>query len=249
MKKTDLSIFKAYLIPILVLVIVVLIVPFVLMPQLRSIRDKNVEVQKGRERLELLNQKISDLTLVNENEESIKLLEVEKVIPSDKKLAALIIGVKNLALESALSNIRMTFNPGQVASQSATQSALSKSTKSKLNQETEEVEGQLIFDLEMDGKLTNLAKFLSKIEFAKRLLGINSVDSTFDSEISAQNFVLKINAPFKILKSSGDVIGQPLPELTQSHESTFEFIINRLKDYTSKRVPTVPIGVKNPFKD
>lgn len=251
MKDGDVSIIKAYLIPILVLIIVVLIIPLVLVPQLDRIRDKNIEVKQGRERLENLNRKIADLTLVDENEESLKLIEVEKALPASKKLAPLIVGINNLAVESSLSVEEMEFKPGKVATSSATPSAISKSAKAKLNADgsTKDDEGSLTFIVKLNGKFADIKKFFSKLEVAKRLLGINTVNSSFNEELKEHKFELEIAAPFEPISSEGDVLGQPLPAYTSAYESTFNFIISKLKDYTTKKLKNVPTGVKNPFKD
>src|SRR3990172_9151898 len=184
MKKDTAAVFRIYILPILATVVVILIVPFVLLPQLDRIKIKNQEVKEGQERLDRLNKKISDLSLVDETSESVMLLELEKVIPGSKKLAPLIVGLRNMALESNLVITDMNFKPGRVgteATNSATISSLSKKTKSQINEK---------------GSLENVKKFLSKLEIAKRLMGIEIVKGEQDEEDSSvYRFELSVNAP------------------------------------------------------
>lgn len=247
--KTDISIFRVYIIPVLVILLAVLIVPFVLLPQFESIREKNLEVAEGRERLERLNQKIDALELVDENTESIKLLETEKAIPANKKIATLIVGVRRMAVESKLAIKGMNFKPGKVATRSATISAMSKKTKAKIiESDSEESKDSLLFVVKLRGKLNNVKKFLSKLEKAKRLMEVDKFLSTQDEEEPSKYLVeISIRAPFKQIKSGGDVVSDPLPLLTKIHDAVFDFLVN-LKDYTNKKLPNVPTGVPNPFK-
>jgi Tfp pilus assembly protein PilO len=247
--KTDTSILRAYIIPVLVVLLVVLLVPFVLLPQIESIREKNLEVEEGRERLERLNQKIDALELVDETAESLKLLETEKAIPANKKIATLIVGIRSMAVESKLSIREMNFKPGKVATQSATVSAMSKKTKAKIREaDSEENKDSLLFVVKLRGKLDSVKKFLSKLEKAKRLMEVDTLSSTQDEDEPSKHLVeISIRAPFKQIKSGGDVVSDPLPLLTKVHDAVFTFLVN-LKDYTNKKLPSVPTGVPNPFK-
>ena len=248
--KNSLFIFKPFLIPLLVVTVVVLIIPFVILPQLERIKDKNIEVKGAEKRLDLLNQKIADLALVDEEEESIMLLELEKVIPGDKKVAQVIVGVKSLASESNLDITGMNFKPGRVgeeASKSATSSALSKRAKA-LEAQNEEVKDGLNFVINLKGALKDIRTFLAKLESAKRLMGIEILKAEQDEDDpSVYRFDLTINAPLKPTETENDVVGDPLPKLTSFHDNLFEFIIN-LKGYTTKKIQTVPTGVKDPFE-
>ena len=251
MKKDTAAVFRIYILPILATVVVILIVPFVLLPQLDRIKIKNQEVKEGQERLDRLNKKISDLSLVDETSESVMLLELEKVIPGSKKLAPLIVGLRNMALESNLVITDMNFKPGRVgteATNSATISSLSKKTKSQINEKGTSSQGELIFIVKVSGSLENVKKFFAKLEIAKRLMGVEVVKGEQDEEDSSKyRFELSVNAPFEPAKSEGDVVGEHLPELTSAHKSLFDQLIG-LKDYTNKDVPTVKTGVDNPFE-
>ena len=251
MKKDTASIFRIYILPILVTLVVILIVPFVLLPQFDRIKLKNQEVKEGQERLSRLNKKISDLSLVDETSESIMLLELEKIIPGSKKLAPLIVGLRNMALESNLVITDMNFKPGRVddeATKSATVSSLSKKTKSQVNEKGSSSQGGLIFIVKVSGSLENVKKFFSKLEIAKRLMGVETVKGEQDEEDSSKyRFELSVNAPFKPAKSEGDIVGEPLPEFTSAHKKMFDQLLG-LKDYTNKDIPTVKTGVDNPFE-
>src|SRR3990167_11314451 len=97
MKNVNLSPIRLYIVPVLVVLSIILLVPLVLMPQLDQIKEKNIEVKKGQERLDVLNTKLESLAAIDEDEESIKLIEAEQVVPSGKDLAALVVGVRILS--------------------------------------------------------------------------------------------------------------------------------------------------------
>lgn len=252
MNKDTASFFRIYVVPILVILVVILIVPFVLLPQIERIKVKNKEVKEGQERLARLNKKISDLALVDENKESIMLLELEKVIPGDKKVPGVIVGVKNISGESKLDVTEMVFTPGRVfeGTQSATASSfsnLSKEAKKDLSQRSLN-EKELVFIVKLRGVLENIKTFLTKLEGAKRLMGIDGIKTQRDEDNPGlYRFDLTISAPLSSQGTSGDVLSQPLPELTTAHETLFESLIN-LKGYTTQNIPTVPTGIENPFE-
>src|SRR4030067_88425 len=111
MKDTDFSAFKVYVVPFFVLLTIILLVPLVLMPQLSRIRAKNLEIKQANVRLEALKSKVSALGAIDEHDESLKLLEMEKVVPSGKEVAKLVVGVRSLAAASSLKVVELSFNP------------------------------------------------------------------------------------------------------------------------------------------
>ena len=250
MKNMNLSAFRVYIVPILVLLTIVLLVPLVLMPQLDRIKEKNLEVKKGNERLVALNKKIEALNGIDETDESLKLLEMEKVVPGGKELAQLVVGMRNLAALSKLKVTEMTFEPGKVATGSATATAsATKKEKAAIAREKktkeEEQKDKVIFSMSLGGKLSRVKGFLAKIEKAKRLLGVRKIEITEDEKIYKIDF--EILVPFTEREKKGDVVASPLPILTALHESAYEFV-SKFNNFTNMSIPLVPKGIKNPFK-
>lgn len=246
MKNANLSVFRVYIVPFSVLLTIILLVPLVLMPQLSRIRDKNLEVERANQRLEKLKSKVEALGAIDENDESIKLLDMEKVIPSGKELAKLVVGVRSLAAVSSLKVSELTFTPGKVATVSATPSASKKAKAEAAKQKKEEPKDKLLFTLKLEGALANLSKLLKKIEGVRRLIGVANVEIEQD-EGKVYKFDLQLVAPFKGIDSSGDIVAQAFPQLTEDHLSTFDFVTS-LDNLTDISIPLVPQGITDPFK-
>lgn len=252
MKNTDFSAFKVYVVPIFVLLTIILLVPLVLMPQLSRIRTKNIEIKRANARLEALKSKVAALGAIDENDESLKLIEMEKVVPSGKELAKLVVGVRSLAAASNLQVVELTFNPGKVVSASASISASKKVKARATTQKKEEPKDKLVFILKLKGALTNrtlenLNKLLKKMEGVRRLMGISNLKIDQDEGDEAYKFDLQIEAPFKGIDSKGDIVAESLPQLTTDHFSTYDFVTS-LENLTDISIPLVPKGVKDPFK-
>ncbi|OGY26389.1 MAG: hypothetical protein A2Z24_01235 [Candidatus Woykebacteria bacterium RBG_16_44_10] len=250
MKNTDFSAFRVYVVPVVVILTIILLVPLVLMPQLSRIRAKNLEIKQANVRLEALKSKVSALGAIDEHDESLKLLEMEKVVPSGKEVAKLVVGVRSLAAASSLKVVELTFNPGKVVTASASVSAAKKvkvpTSAKKVAQKREEPKDKLVFSLKLKGALENLNKLLTRIEKVYRLIGISNLKIEQD-EGKVYEFELQIEAPFKGIDSKGDIVAQALPQLTTDHLSTYDFVTT-LENLTDISIPLVPKGVGNPFK-
>jgi Tfp pilus assembly protein PilO len=188
------------------------------------------------------------LKSIDETNESLKLIEMEKIIPGGKELAQLVVGVRNLAARSNLKVAEMKFEPGKVATTSATASATKreKAEAAKENKSLkEEQKDKLIFSLALKGKLNRINKFLTRIEKAKRLLGVRKIEITQEEKVYKLDF--EIFSPFTDREEEADIVSAPLPVLTALHNRTYEFV-NKFDNLTNITIPLVPKGVKNPFK-
>ncbi len=246
MNREKLSPLRLYLVPLLVVLAIVLLVPLVLLPQLEIIKEKNLEVQKGQKRLDSLNTKLELLDSIDEEDESIKLIDMEEVVPSSKELARLVVGVRSLASKAGLSVKAMELSPGRVATQSATPSA-TKRAKAAVANANKEDKDKTTFTLSVETKkIGDLQKFFTHIQKAKRLLGVNVVEINRDEE-GLYTFELEIIAPFREIQSRGDIVASPLPPLTRIHNEVFDFVADFV-NFTNVAVQKVKTGVKDPFK-
>jgi len=262
MRQLNPSLFRAYITSGLVILVIILIVPLVLLPQLSKIKEKNLEVKKGQERLERLNKKIAALDEIDESEESLQLFEVEKAVPSDKKLAELIIGVRNLAGQAGLRIMDMNFKPGKVSTAAAAPKQ-TKATTSPPSLPSGQQEDKLTFTTKLEGDqdvgLDQIKNFLTSLEKAKRLLGVNSIMTSRNESDQTYSFDLEVVTPVKPVKSCNeeatvkgttacpDIVAEPLPPYTSVHQQIFD-ILAKFVDYTNIVVPLVPTGVDDPFK-
>ncbi len=246
MNKKSLAPFRLYIVPLLVVLVIVLLVPLVLLPQLQTIRDKNLEVQKSQKRLDLLKTKLEALSLIDEEDENLKLSEIEEVVPSRKELARLVVGVRSLASKAGLSVAAIEFSPGRVASASATTPSSKRVKAAKAKSKKEDKEKTTFMLSVKTKKVSDLQKFFTSIQKAKRLLGVNTVEINRDEE-DVYTYELEIIAPFREIQSKGDIIATPLPLLTQIHDEVFNFVADFI-NFTNVTIQKVKTGVKDPFK-
>ncbi len=87
--------------------------------------------------------------------------------------------------------------------------------------------------------MSKIQKFLTRIEKAKRLLGIRKIETTKDEKTHKIDF--EIFAPFTEREKEGDVVASPLPTLTSIHLRAYEFVSN-FKNLTNISIPLVPKG-------
>jgi|GEM_PF-3828513 len=245
--KIDLSKITAYLIPILVLLFVVVFFPFFLKPQLDKIKQKNTEVKKSEQRLTVLNEKIADLEKINENDVGLKLLETEKAVPSDKKIPQIILGINILANKDGLKLQSMEFKPGQPSTESAKAASTKKTGSSNNSNSSVDLQkDKVTFTLTVDGSLQQFKNFLADIEISKRLLGVDKITGKEDEKRQTYTFDLEVYAPYKKLQSSGDIVGQELPQFTSVSQSVYN-ILSKLTDLTNIFITPVETGVTDPF--
>jgi len=242
--KIDLSKITAYLIPILVVLFVVVFFPFFLKPQLDKIKQKNTEVKKSEQRLTVLNEKIADLEKINENDVSLKLLETEKAVPSDKKIPQIILGINILASKNGLKLQSMEFKPGQPSTESAKAASTKKTDSSKSSEDKQK--DNVTFTVSLNGSMQQFKNFLADIERSKRLLGVDKITGKKDEKSQTYAFDLEVYAPYKKLQSSGDIVGQQLPQFTTVSQSVYD-ILSKLTDLTNIFITPVETGVTDPF--
>jgi Tfp pilus assembly protein PilO len=242
--KIDLSKITAYLIPILVVLFVVVFFPFFLKPQLDKIKQKNEEVKKNEQRLTVLNEKIAGLEKINENDVSLKLLEAEKAVPSDKKIPQIILGINILASKNGLKLQSMEFKPGQPSTESAKAASTKKTDNSKSSEDKQK--DNVTFTVILNGNMQQFKNFLADIERSKRLLGVDKITGKKDEKSQTYVFDLEVYAPYKKLQSSGDIVGQQLPQFTTVSQSVYD-ILSKLTDLTNIFITPVETGVTDPF--
>jgi len=241
MKRTDFTFIKAYVVPFLVFIIIVLMVPLFIMPQIESFKNKNNEVKNAQKRLDAINTKLEALNKIDEEKERDMLYDAEKSVPTGKEIPSLIVGMKALSGKSGLLQESMNIKPGKMASESATRAASKNKTVAK-----PESKDRINFNITLVGSFENIKNFLFDSEQAKRLLEVVTFKGSQQADASYK-FDLQIATPFKEMKSKGDIVSQSLPSLSDINKKTLGFI-KKLLDYVTSVIPTVPTGVEDPFK-
>jgi len=256
MKVKNFEQLKNYLIPVLSIVVVVIMIPLFILPQLSKIAEASKIINKNKNRLSSIEKKATELAELSKNkndlEEKIKI--IEQALPVDKSVAKLVSGIQQLAISSGLRVSTFKIVPGKIATESAkpvsnnskkTQTNTKKNTGSS---EATSAEKNLLFQITLDGGIAQFQTFLTTLEKAKRILVLNEFKSSSqDGKIF--KFEVYLRAPYSPLpKLSEDQIGEPIKTLSKQDE----VLLNALKseefrDVTEFEISPSQTGIVNPF--
>jgi len=232
-----------------------LLIPFAFLPLVRNVKDTNGQLKDQKMRLKRLSDKISVLNSLNEQDINSQLSQVETALPSNKSVAALVVGIQNLAAGTNLIVDGITLSPGPVATASAkpaqsttpvpsTPTTVSPSTNTTL---VSVADSSLTLDINLTGSISSFKEFLSRLERAKRLSFVDNINFTQNSK-GSYDVSISLITPFRsVPQLSGDIVSNPLPTLSSQNEETLK-IINEFVDYTNIQIPETSVGVQNPFK-
>ncbi|MEX0616781.1 MAG: hypothetical protein WD231_03170 [Candidatus Woykebacteria bacterium] len=244
----DLKNLKALAVPALIAVTILVIIPFVILPLLRNVRETNNSLNNDRERLRNLSNKLGTLNSLDEAEINQKLSEANIALPAGKQVAPLVVGLQNLALGSNLAVDEISLTPGKVSTESAkaaTASATAAQTQpaapsGQLSKDS------LILKLSLSGSVSSLEAFLEKLEMAKRISSIDSLAAT-DSEGSKFQILFQLSIPFRPVEfSSDDLAAEQIPALSADNERTL-LLIDKFINFTDIQIQEGRTGVANPF--
>lgn len=240
---------KSFIVPALILVTIVLMIPFAFIPLLNNVKSTNDQLRQESERLAKLSEKLAVLDSLDEQEISEKLALAEEALPVGKSLAQLVVGVQNLAARSSLLVDGVSLSPGKVATESAVEKVSDKTQTEKSSQSKVEPKSDtLIVQLSLRGTVSQVEKFLSGLQRAKRLSFAEDVDLK-SSERKSFLVEITLSIPFRpIPKLTGDVLAQPVPLLGEENKKTLE-LIDQFVNITNIKINEVGTGkVKDPFK-
>lgn len=248
--KIDLSVFKSFVVPALIIITIILIIPFAFIPLLSNVRETNDSLKSDQERFENLSNKLDILNSLDEAEINEKLTITEQGLPVGKDLAPLIVGIQNLAAGSNLLVEGISLSPGSVATGAAV--AKDGATNQSNTQATPDSQSVLQSDalslqLKLRGNLKDLILFLSRLQESKRLSFANII--SFDRSDEESTITVELSTPFRPLqKVEGDIAAAPLKLLTSVHEATLD-IIEAFTNITNIRINEVKTNIiKDPFK-
>lgn len=248
--KIDLSVFKSFVVPALIIITIILIIPFAFIPLLSNVRETNDSLKSDQERLENLSNKLNILNSLDEAEINEKLAITEQGLPVGKDLAPLIVGIQNLAAGSNLLVEGISLSPGSVATGAAEakEGATNQSnTQATLDSQSVLQSDALSLQLKLKGNLKDLILFLSKLQESKRLSFANII--SFDRSDEESTITVELSTPFRPLqKVEGDIAASPLKLLTSVHEATLD-IIEAFTNITNIQINEVKTNIiKDPFK-
>lgn len=244
---------KTYFVPLLSIIVVVLLVPTVVMPQVKKLSENWKIVNQNGKRLDALETKATALEQIASAHDELdrNLSTAESALPIEKDVARLVRGVQNLAVGSGLEVRKVEIKPGKTATTSATPATTTDASATPpVNKDTVvSSKNDLIFDLTVRGSLEAFQSFLKSLEATKRLLILSSFKAASDSG-SDYLFDVVVDAPFGPLpKPSQDQLAQAVAELSSDNKKLLNDLEgSAFKNVTNDPLPTGPTGVTDPFK-
>ncbi len=240
------------LIPVGSVLVVVLLVPLVVLPQIQKIRDNLAVINQNSERLEKLKVKAIALEKLTEAQDELdkNLAIAEAALPIQKDVARLVRGVQNLASASGLETTKVEVKPGRTATSSAEQSRSNSETSANPASNSNPITiNELLFELNLKGNLASYQGFLKSIESSRRLLIMSSFKGSSDSG-SDYTYTVLISAPFGPLPQiSQDQLAEAIADLSANNKKLLEDLESAaFKNVTNQPVPTGPTGVADPFR-
>ncbi len=240
----------AYIVPVVSILVVLILIPVVIMPQLDSIVASSKILNKNKGRLDKIESKANKLEELATQKEELEnnLKFVETVLPINKEVAALVLGIQGLARNSGLAVSSFKIQPGKTATQSASPADKTAGSVPNTPATPTSSKENLVFNIGLQGDLKSLRTFLAALESGKRILTLSQMKSS--NTLGANyTFDLFLNSPFGSLPTlSKDQIGSPLAELTSKNLKLLEDLRTPIfSDITGVQVAPGPTGPTNPF--
>lgn len=250
--KLKLENLTSYLVPAASLLLGIILVPVLILPQWDKIAESSQIIDKNKDRLESLETKQGKLEdLANEKDQiEADLALIETVLPINKDVAALVLGIQTLARNNGLTVSTFKIQPGKTATDSAGAKETATTQTNQKNSDTPaSTKENLVFNMGMTGTLKNLQSFVTLLEKGKRILTMSQLRTTTDGGPN-YNIDIFINAPFNPLPKLGsDPAAKPLAELTEKNLKLLKDLSGPIfNDITGQDVDTGPTGPQNPFR-
>lgn len=154
--------------------------------------NKSIQLDELRETL-----KKSDLVIRDIEESKGKIASLEKVVPSNKKLPEVIVQLEQMALLSGVQIREMTF-----------QNQDGNSGKEKDSNKVRDDYLEIPIGLKVTGKYKGIISFLRQVEGSKRLLKVENIFITRNTQNSGE-LVADIGIKTFVLKHSGAILEDP----------------------------------------
>lgn len=181
----------------LTIVVSLLLLFFVIIPEVGqwfSIRD---EISATQKRIAVLQANIAFLTNLDKNTVTSQLQIASQALPPDKNFGTILDTIANAAVSSGISLSDYSFPVGNVSKSSATDTTNSTGVST------------LTVTITVDGTVDQLSKFIKAIETSLPLAHVTSIDGNNGTTAVTIDFYQK---PFPPVDSSGDTPLTPLSE-------------------------------------
>jgi len=231
---------KDFPLTLLVLLLVLFFSPLFLAPNIRKATGLKEQIDKERERLSLLSQKLADLQNLSEAElvDEAKLLT--EALPADNDFYQSLTVVKKIFADNGVTMDSFKFSPGEVS----TQAAVLGSNKAQ---------GKIEYQVSFSSSFESFANFVSAVEKTLPLLEIESIKFNFlgtaSSSANLLSFegVLGLRSFYSPLPSTIGKIDSPVPKVNNQERQLIEDLRTYSRVQEASPEAPVVIGRENPF--
>lgn len=230
----NLTQYKSYLIPILVLAIIFVTSLVFLKPKIVGLSQIQKKNSVERKKLAQLSQKVASLEGLDLNELTTKSDTLLKILPAEKDVPNFMATLKVLSQQTNVTLKTLKMDPGGISTDSA--------------QPKKEEKGLpfITISLIVRGDSEEIKEFAQKVENVIPLMRITTL-SLSNKEDNFTEASIVLNAYFLPLPQNIGQLEQPISLITQEEESTYQSLFGLTSAATESGFPEVSSGRENPF--
>lgn len=232
-KQLDLKKYRAFLFPVVVIVLIALSAVTILKPKINDLSQLRKNLSKQKEELTQLSQKVAVLESYDQNELKKRADTVLRVLPAEKDAPRIIVILRGLVDKYNLELGSLNIKVGDVSTESAEPAVKDDSLPA------------LQLQLSVTGSLTDFYELLNTLESAAPIFGINQI-SMSRSGFSVGTKTGLSSYYLAMPKEIGKISRQIIP-ITPEEENVYEKISGYKSVSTGTSLPFVGSGKENPF--
>ncbi len=217
--------YQLYIIPLIGLLITILLLIFLIIPQIQKLSKANEDLALLSQQQELLNKKITDLQQVNVEDIKNKYQISQLALPADKNIPSAVSQFQQIATQNNVELTSLGIAPGNPSGGT----------------------DYLLFKVEISGNLNQISVFLNSIKEGPRIMKVSSIEISGGLEGTYQASV----SVFVYYQPAQNTLGNledPVTPLTPADQALLDDINNKSKTYSFLENGTsVPRGKLNPF--
>lgn len=221
--------FKNIIFPIVVTFSSLILIVFIIYPQMVKLISNNKAHGDVIKRSEFLEAKASALEELDEGDLTMKLGYALKAYPADKDFSEILDLLQTTANQKGFSVAAITIQPASKTSGNA-QSYLAR--------------------VEAVGPRSLLDEFIEKVESSNRVMKVSSIDITLAKDIDIADISLGVDVFFAPAPQTFGSADSPLPELTEEEKALIANLASSAVRTVEARPssPSGPRGKLNPFE-
>lgn len=228
---------KAYLVPGLILIGVLVSAFVIVLPKYRQIGPLKSSIQKNEKKLAQLTVKSNYLKGLNQQNLTTRAGYLVKVLPEEKKVPYLFSLFKLIAQKNNLSVESISVSPGPLTE----------------NENKGDGIPLLSFDQSLEGKMSDIKNYFAQLARTAPLMVVESFSLTRSRDSGEGEEVMELSmmvkTPYLFMPEEIGSIETPLTEMTSDDDLTFRRVSNLVieSDLESQISRKVPVGKPNPF--